>query len=145
MSPVRTCLWFSEGAAEAAAFYTSLVPDSAVTAPGPGVVAFHLGGTPYVAMDGAHEAFNTSSSIQIETADQAETDRLWDGLLQGGGEPGRCGWLTDRFGVSWQVVPSVLPRLLSDPDRVAADRALQAMLRMQRIDIAALEAAFAGE
>jgi predicted 3-demethylubiquinone-9 3-methyltransferase (glyoxalase superfamily) len=150
---VATCLWFDGNAEEAATLYTSLLPDSRITsvfrpqADGPAlVVAFTLGGTPFQALNGGPQ-FRPSeaASIVVSTGDQAETDRLWAALTADGGEESRCAWLKDRFGVSWQIVPEALPRLLGAPDRAAAGRAMQAMLGMGKIDIAALEAAFRGD
>jgi len=155
---VRTCLWFDRQAEEAVAFYVSLLPgsriertmrmDHALTgeAGGVSVIEFTLAGSPYQAMNAwpQHE-FTDAMSIVVETQDQYETDGLWDALTADGGKAVQCGWLKDRFGVSWQIVPSVLPRLLADGDRAAASRAMQAMIAMQKIDIATLERAFAGE
>jgi predicted 3-demethylubiquinone-9 3-methyltransferase (glyoxalase superfamily) len=93
---------------------------------------------------GPEFTFNEAISFQIDCADQAEVDRYWDQLTAGGGEPGPCGWLKDRFGVSWQVIPSRLPQLLAGPDPDGARRAMEAMLQMGKLDVAALEAAYAG-
>lgn len=93
---------------------------------------------------GPHYRLNPAASIVVSTEDQAETDALWEKLTADGGEEGRCGWLTDRFGVSWQIVPKVLSTLLGAADRAAAGRAQQAMMAMKKLDIAALEAAFRG-
>ena len=150
---VRTCLWFDQSAEEAAQFYVELVPRSAIettSRPEPGkpalVVALSLAGAPFMFLNGGPRYKQSpAASIAVRTADQAETDRLWVALLAGGGEESMCGWLTDRFGVSWQVVPEALPRLIGASDREAAGRALRAMLKMRKIDIAALEAAFRGE
>ena len=150
---VRTCLWFDGNGEEAAERYVSLLPDSAietVSRPEPGkpalVVELSLAGTPYMFLNGGPRYQQSpAASIVVRTADQAETDRLWDALLEGGGEESMCAWLTDRFGVSWQIVPDALPRLMGADDREAANRAMQAMLAMKKIDIAALEAAFRGE
>jgi len=149
---VRTCLWFDGDGEEAAGFYVSLIPDSRIEGAfrpkpdGPAlVVNFILGGTPYQILNGGPEfTHNEAASISVTTVDQAETDRLWDALTGNGGSEVQCGWLKDRFGVSWQIVPEALPRLLSGPDRDGADRAMQAMLKMVKIDIAALEAAYHG-
>lgn len=149
---VRTCLWFDNQGHEAALFYVSLLPNSCIeniVSPNPGrpplVVEFTLGGTPYMVLNGGPQFEHTEAvSISVLTEDQDETDRLWNALIAGGGRAGQCGWLKDRFGVSWQIVPQALPRLLSDTDREAAGRALQAMMKMDKIDIVALEAAFQG-
>jgi predicted 3-demethylubiquinone-9 3-methyltransferase (glyoxalase superfamily)/uncharacterized protein YndB with AHSA1/START domain len=149
-SHVRTCLWFDHGGLAAARFYASLLPNSVVETDAEGgsepmVVAFSLAGVPYQILNGGpvYRA-SPAASIVVTTPDQAETDRLWAALTADGGEPGRCGWLTDRWGVSWQIVPETLPRLLGAPDREAAGRAQVAMLQMHKLEIAALEAAFYG-
>lgn len=147
---VRTCLTISGQAEEAARFYVSLLPNSHIgdmlrldPAAPPILVEFTLAGTPYQIMNmGPQSTLNDATSISVLTADQAETDRLWNALLADGGQESRCGWLADRFGLCWQIVPEVLPRFLGDKDRVAAGRAMQAMLGMAKIDIAAIEAAF---
>ena len=147
-SKVRTCLWFEKDGLSAARLYTDLIPNSvletsAVDGAEPMIVAFSLGGVPYQILNGGpHFRPTPAASIVVTTSDQTETDRLWEALTANGGEPGRCGWLTDRWGVSWQIVPAVLPRLLGAPDRAAAGRAQAAMMQMGKIDIAALEAAF---
>jgi predicted 3-demethylubiquinone-9 3-methyltransferase (glyoxalase superfamily) len=148
---VRTCWWFNGKGLEAARFYASLLPDSHVegdVAPGDGeplVVEFTLAGAPMMILNGGpHFVLSPAASISVLTKDQAETDRLWSALLAGGGKESMCGWLVDRFGVSWQIVPEALPRLLGQPDRQAAQRAQAAMMTMRKIDIAALEAASAG-
>ncbi|MEK4034206.1 VOC family protein [Methylocystis sp. IM3] len=149
---VRTCLAFRDQAEEAARFYVSLLPGSeleTVFRPNPGEPAltalFTLAGTPYQALNmGDYVTLNDAVSISVMTKDQEETDRLWAALLADGGAENRCGWLKDRFGLSWQIVPEVLPRLLTAEDRAAAGRAMQAMLGMVKLDIAGLEAAFKG-
>ena len=143
---VRTCLWFDSNGEEAAEFYVSIVPGSAIEVVSGPVVELSLAGTPYMFLNGGPQyKLSPAASIVVRTADQAETDRLWTALLADGGEESRCAWLIDRFGVSWQVVPDALPRLLGAEDREAAGRAMQAMMRMGKIDIAALETAFRGE
>ena len=147
---VRTCLWFDGQGEEAARFYVSLLPDSAIEgvhrpAPdGPAlIVEFSLAGAPYMILNGGpHYTHTPAASISVSTADQQETDRLWAALTADGGQEGQCGWLVDRFGVSWQIVPRAAARLLSDGDREAAGRAQAAMMRMRKLDVAALEAAF---
>lgn len=150
---IRTCLWFEKDGEEAASFYVSLLPDShlgGTMRPDPNgpalVVDFTLCGAPYQILNGGpHFKLTPAASISVTTADQIETDRLWAALLADGGEESMCGWLVDRWGLSWQIVPASLPRLLGHSDRAAAARAQAAMLKMHKIDIAALESAFAGD
>lgn len=151
-------LWYSENADEAAAFYASLLPDSrvdSVTAlpaespSGPAgsvkVVEFTLLGQPYMAMSaGPFEPFNHAISLMIECEDQEEIDRLWSALSEGG-KIEQCGWLKDRYGVSWQIVPTALGKMMKDPDRSRARRVAEAMLQMVKLDIDALERAYGGE
>jgi predicted 3-demethylubiquinone-9 3-methyltransferase (glyoxalase superfamily) len=149
---VSTCLWFDGKAEEAANFYISLIPESHVETvfrpdqSGPALlIVFTLGGTPFQALNGGPKfKHSEAASISVSTRDQEETDRLWNALTANGGSESRCGWLKDRFGVSWQIIPEALPRLLTSPDRVAANRAFQAMLDMGKIDTAGLEAAYYG-
>lgn len=147
---VRTCLWFPSGGLEAARRYVALVPNSVLeTVAGGGaeplVVEFSLDGVPFQILNGGPRyRLSPAASIVVLTPDQAETDRLWDALVEGG-EPSRCGWLVDRYGVSWQIVPRALPRLLGADDREAAGRAMRAMLQMHKLEVAVLEAAFRGE
>lgn len=149
---VRTSLWYDGNAEEAVAFYVALLPGSRIEStfrPSPDAPAlminFTLQGTPYQALNGGPEfRFNEAASISVVTENQAETDRLWDRLTTDGGTESMCGWLKDRYGLSWQIVPKALPRLLASADREAAGRAMAAMMKMRKIDIAALTAAFAG-
>ena len=147
-------LWFDGQAEQAAALYTSVFPDSEILSTsryGPDVpggaegevmtVSFRLGEQQWTALNGGPRfTFTEAVSFQIPCADQAEVDRYWDALVDGG-EPGQCGWLKDRFGLSWQVVPTAMFGLLSDPDPGRAQRATQAMLGMQKLDVAAMTAA----
>ena len=150
---VRTCLWFEKGGEEAAHFYVTLLPDSRIESSyrpdpdGPSlVVDFTLGGAPYQILNGGPEVSQSPAvSISVVTEHQAETDRLWEALTEGGGEEGRCSWLTDRFGVSWQIVPRALIDSLMSDDRAGSERAFQAMLTMKKIEVAAIEAAFRGD
>lgn len=143
LSTVSVCLWCDGNAEEAARFYTSLIPNSEVISVSPVIVIFTLDGVPFQALNGGPEFKPTeAASIVVSTKSQEDTDRLWSALIANGGSEGRCAWLKDRFGVSWQIVPQVLPKLLSSSDRQAADRALQAMLKMSKIDIEVLESAF---
>lgn len=155
MRKVYPCLWFNGRAEEAARFYTGLLPDSHVdkvwrspadTPSGPAgmvlVVDFTLAGQPFQGLNGGPDfTFNESVSFVIECDDQSEVDRLWDSLTVDGGAPGPCGWLKDRFGLSWQIVPRRLNELVSDPDPDRARRAMEAMLEMGKLDVAELERA----
>jgi predicted 3-demethylubiquinone-9 3-methyltransferase (glyoxalase superfamily) len=158
MSKITPCLWFNGDAEEAANFYVSLLPDSRIEtvqrnlADSPGgkagtvlVVEFTLAGQRFMALNGGMQVDYTHAiSFKIDCADQAEVDRLWDGLLARGGQPNRCGWLRDRYGVSWQIVPSALPKYLGGADRAGAARAMQAMLGMVKLDIEGLKRAYEG-
>jgi len=157
MQKITPFLWYSTQAEEAAAFYASVFPDSrverVVTLPSespsgpPGsvkVVDFVLFGQPFVAMTaGPLDPFNHAVSFVVNCENQAEIDRYWNALLDGG-TPEQCGWLKDRFGLSWQIVPTVLGDMMADPDRAKAKRAADAMLKMVKIDIATLQAAYTG-
>jgi predicted 3-demethylubiquinone-9 3-methyltransferase (glyoxalase superfamily) len=157
MSKIAPCLWFDGEAEEAASFYVSLLPDSRIdrvqrnVMDSPAgkagtvlVVEFTLAGQRFIALNGgARFEYTHAVSFHVGCADQAETDRLWDALGEGGSVE-RCGWLKDRYGVSWQVVPTVLGELLGDPDPAKARRVMEAMLGMVKLDIAGLEAAYGG-
>jgi predicted 3-demethylubiquinone-9 3-methyltransferase (glyoxalase superfamily) len=157
MKQITPCLWFDGNAEEAAALYTSIFPDSAVTGvqrympDSPGVegsvmvVEFRLRGQDYVGLNGGPQfPFTEAVSFQVRCESQAEVDVYWDKLVDGG-EPGPCGWLKDRFGLSWQVIPEELFTLISDPDPAAAGRANQAMLATRgKLDLAVIRAAHAG-
>jgi predicted 3-demethylubiquinone-9 3-methyltransferase (glyoxalase superfamily) len=149
MRTLYPCLWFDGKAEEAAQFYTSLIPDSHVdrvwqspadTPSGPAgmvlTVDFTLAGQRVQGLNGGPDFhFNEAISFVIECDDQAEVDQLWDALTADGGEPGPCGWLKDRFGLSWQIVPVELNRLVDDPDPERARRAMEAMLKMGKIEV----------
>ena len=145
-------LWFNDNAEEAATFYVSVVPNSQITdvarmgEGGPALtVAFTLDGADFVGLNGGPvHPFTEAVSFVIDCETQAEVDHYWETLTADGGQPGDCGWLKDRFGLSWQVVPRRLPELLTDPDPARAQRAMQAMMQMHKLDIAALEAAANG-
>ncbi|WPZ36449.1 SRPBCC domain-containing protein [Thalassobaculum sp. OXR-137] len=151
-SKARTCLFLPEGALEAAEFYISLLPDSRIEQvyrPDPNgpplVVEFTLGGTPYMTMNGCPATTPSHAvSISVLTEDQAETDRLWAALSADGGEGGQCGWIVDRFGIHWQIVPKALPRLMHAADPEAAGRVMEALMGMGKIDVAGLQVAFLG-
>ncbi len=145
----RLCIFLKEGAEKAARFYAATLHDTHVEdvhpiGPGMAMVLWRCMSTPFTLMDGnARFEPRHDHSIAVTTFDQAETDRLWDALT-GGGTEGPCGWLQDRFGVHWQIVPTALTHMLSDPDREAASRAQAAVMGMKKIDIAAMRAAFDG-
>jgi predicted 3-demethylubiquinone-9 3-methyltransferase (glyoxalase superfamily) len=150
MPKITPFLWFDTQAEDAARFYVSIFKNSRIgqVAHANGkvlTVAFELDGVTFTALNGGPVyQLNEAFSLQVDCADQAEIDALWDKLTADGGEPGRCGWLKDRFGLSWQVVPVNLGQLIGGGDPAEAQRAMQAMLRMNKLDIAALEAARAG-
>lgn len=158
MSKIKPCLWFDGNAEEAANFYVSLLPDSRIDAVhrSPAdypsgkagdvlTVEFTLAGTPYVGLNGGpYFQFNEAVSFQIFTEDQAETDRLSD-ALSAVPEAEQCSWVKDRYGLSWQIVPRVLIERMNDPDTAKAKRVMEAMMDMKRIDIAAIERAYAGD
>jgi predicted 3-demethylubiquinone-9 3-methyltransferase (glyoxalase superfamily) len=157
MQKITPFLWYSKEAEEAAAFYVSIFPDSRVTrvaalpTDSPGgpagsvkIVEFVLFGQAFTAMSaGPLDPFNHAVSFVVHCDDQAELDRYWNALLRGGTAE-QCGWLRDRYGVAWQIVPTVLGQMMSDPDRAKAKRAADAMLGMVKLDIAVLQAAFDG-
>lgn len=156
-SKIKPCLWFDGKAEEAARFYVSLLPGSQVDAvwrnsietPGgkPGdvlLVEFTLAGQGYQALNGGPVyQFTPAISLSVDCADQAEVDRLWEALSEGG-EPVQCGWLRDRYGLSWQIVPAGLLRMMKDPDTAKVRRVTETMLGMVKLDVAALERAYRG-
>ena len=155
MQKITPCLWFDTEGEEAATFYTSVFPNSRIldishygsAGPRPEgtvmTVSFELDGQQFVALNGGPEfTFNEAISFQVSCETQEEVDTFWSALSEGG-EEGPCGWLKDRFGVSWQIVPTALPELLSDPDREKSQRVMRAMLKMGKIEIDALERAAA--
>jgi predicted 3-demethylubiquinone-9 3-methyltransferase (glyoxalase superfamily) len=158
MSMITPCLWFDGNAEDAARFYVSIFPNSTLdsverspadnpsTAEGDVLtVNYTLDGQQFVGLNGGPDfPFSEAISFQIECRDQAEVDRYWDALVADGGEHGQCGWLKDRFGLSWQVVPSELGEVLRGPDRDGARRAMKAMLEMQKLDVQQLREAYEG-
>ncbi len=141
-SKIAPCLWFDGKAEEAARFYVSLLPDSRIDAVLPFGVEFTLAGAGYISLNGGpHYQFTPAMSLFVSCADQVEVDRLWQSLSEGGTSQ-QCGWVTDRYGVSWQIVPAVLGRLLKDKDSARVRRVTQAMLKMVKLDIAALVSAY---
>jgi predicted 3-demethylubiquinone-9 3-methyltransferase (glyoxalase superfamily) len=157
MAKIVPCIWYAEKAEEAAAFYVSLLPDSRIdnvttvpadTPSGPAgsvkVVEFTLAGQPFIAMKaGPLDPFNHAISFMVNCADQAEIDRLWDALSEGGTVE-QCGWLKDRYGVSWQIVPTVFGEMMKDKDPAKVRRVAEAMLKMVKFDIAGLKKAYDG-
>ena len=156
MTEITPFLWFDGEAEEAARFYTSLFPNSRIldvtrfNAAGPGpegaamVVRFEVNGQQLIGMNGGPgHPFTDAVSFSVSCKTQEEVDRYWNALTEGGSEVA-CGWLVDRYGLSWQIVPEVLPRLLADPDRERARRAMTAMMDMVKLDIAELERAADG-
>ncbi|HEY7386593.1 MAG TPA: VOC family protein [Beijerinckiaceae bacterium] len=156
---ITPCLWFEGNAEEAVRFYMSVFPGSSVQkthralTDTPGnkegdvlFIEFTLAGQSYQALNGGpHDKFNDAISLSVDCADQAEVDRYWAALTGDGGKPVACGWLKDRFGVSWQIVPRRMLELLADPDPARGKRAMEAMMKMVKLDVAALEAAAAGK
>lgn len=143
MLSITPFLWFDNQAAEAAHFYTSIFPDSRILDESPMSVAFEVAGQRVMGLNGGPQfKLDEAFSLFVSCDSQTEVDRYWDALLEGGGEPSQCGWLKDRFGLSWQVIPSLLGQLLSDSDQERAGRVMQAMLGMQKIDCAGLQAAY---
>ncbi len=158
MSKIAPCLWFDGQAEEAAKFYVSLLPESRIDkvmhspADNPStprgavlLVDFTLAGQQFIALNGGPQfPFTEAVSFTINCEDQKEVDRLWDALASDGGTPVQCGWIKDRFGLSWQVVPKALVEMLNDPNRERAGRVMQAMLQMTKIDIDGLRRAYDG-
>jgi predicted 3-demethylubiquinone-9 3-methyltransferase (glyoxalase superfamily) len=159
MTRISPCLWFDGEAEEAANFYVSLLPDSRIekvqrnmvdSPAGPAgrvlVVEFTLAGQRFMALNGGTRfEYTHAVSFKIDCTDQAEVDRLWDALSCNGGQPERCGWLRDRFGVYWQIVPTALVQYLGGADTAGAQRAMQAMLGMIKLDIEGLKRAYEGK
>jgi predicted 3-demethylubiquinone-9 3-methyltransferase (glyoxalase superfamily) len=159
MSKISPCLWFDGKAEEAANFYVSLLPDSRIvtvqrnTVDSPAgkagsvlVVEFTLAGQQFMALNGGKALdFTHAISFMINCADQAEVDRLWDALLANGGKPEQCGWLKDRYGVSWQIAPTAWRNYIGGPDKAGAQRAMQAMMGMVKLDIEGMRRAYEGK
>ncbi len=156
MPKVRPCLWFDTRGEEAATFYTTVFPNSRIVEvshygdAGPRsagsvmTVAFELDGVPFLALNGGPEfTFDEAVSFEIECEDQEEVDHYWSRLTDGG-EESMCGWLKDKFGVSWQVVPTALNELIADPDPDKSQRVMTAMLGMKKIEVAGLQRAYDG-
>lgn len=137
---IYPCLWFDGQALEAARFYCSVFPNSKITAENPMVVTFEINGRKFMGLNGGPNfRFNEAVSFVVDCETQDEIDYLWHRLTADGGEEGNCGWLKDQFGVSWQIVPAVLPALLSDPGK--AQKVMEAYLKMKKFDIEKLKQA----
>jgi predicted 3-demethylubiquinone-9 3-methyltransferase (glyoxalase superfamily) len=153
MPTITPFLWFDTEAQDAAEFYTSVIPNSRITKvitrpdrteDAVLTVEFELDGMPFIALNGGPQySFSEAFSLSVACRTQDEVDRYWTALTEGGRE-GPCGWLKDRYGLSWQVVPELLPRLLADPDREKADRVFAAMMTMKKIEVAEIERAAEG-
>jgi len=154
MQKISPFLWFNDNAEEAAQLYTSVFNNSRIVevsrygdaGPGPKgaamSVTFELEGLTFLGLNGGpHFKFNEAISLFVSCETQAEVDTLWDKLIAGGGAPSQCGWLKDKFGLSWQIVPSLLSKLLQHPEPGKGARVMQAMMKMSRLDIAALKRA----
>ena len=158
MNKLVPCLWFANEAEEAVRFYVTLLPDSDIVhvmrspidtpagkADQPLLIEFTLAGRPFLALNGGQPSPRTLSfSFSASCGDQAEVDQLWSRLTDNGGTEVQCGWVTDRYGYSWQVFPEILPRMLADPDREKAGRVMRAMMGMVKLDVAALKRAYDG-
>jgi predicted 3-demethylubiquinone-9 3-methyltransferase (glyoxalase superfamily) len=159
---ITPCLWFDTQAEEATKFYCSVFENSKITAisrfPEAGqevhgkpagsvmVVAFELDGRPFTALNGGPQfKFDEAVSFQITCETQDEIDHYWSKLTGGGGQEGPCGWLKDKFGLSWQVVPAAIPKMMADPDPAKSARVMNAFLKMKKLDLAAIERAYAGK
>lgn len=151
MPDITPFLWFDDNAEEAIEFYASIFPAARI-----GEVSrqsgkfflgsFELAGQKFMALNGGPQfKFTEAFSLYVNCNDQAEVDHFWNRLLEGGGVPQQCGWLKDRFGLCWQIIPEALPRLMNDPNPETAERVMRAMLQMVKIDVAQLEAAHRGE
>lgn len=146
MQRITPFLWFDSNAEEAVRFYTSVFENSKIIQISPMVSTFELDGQRLMALNGGpHFKFNEAVSFYVNCETQKEVDYYWEKLLSGGGKESQCGWLKDRFGLSWQIVPKALGELMSDPDPVKSQRVLQAMLKMIKLDIEGLRKAHRGE
>lgn len=133
-NPIYPCLWFDGQAKVAADFYCSIFKNSKITSENPMVVIFELDGKRFMGLNGGpHFKFNESVSFVVDCEDQQEIDYYWNKLLEGGGVESQCGWLKDKFGVSWQIVPTILGKLMSDPEK--SGRVMQAFMQMKKFDI----------
>jgi predicted 3-demethylubiquinone-9 3-methyltransferase (glyoxalase superfamily) len=144
-NPLYPCLWYDGNAKEAAEFYCSVFKNSAITVDTPMVVNFEINGRKFMGLNGGpHFKFNEAVSFVVDCADQAEVDYYWDTLTANGGAESMCGWLKDKFGMSWQIVPVALGELMSSGDQKKAGAMMQALMKMKKLNIAQLKAAYDG-
>lgn len=145
MQKITTFLWFDKEAEQAAKFYVSIFPNSKIIQSTPMIVTFVLDGEEFMALNGGPQfKFTEAISLFVNCKDQREVDKLWEKLSEGG-EKSQCGWLKDKYGLSWQIIPTILGKLMSDPDPVKSQRVMQAMLQMKKIDVAKLKQAYMGK
>lgn len=138
-------LWFDNQAEEAAGYYCSVFKNSRIVSTNPLVTVFEMEGQRFNALNGGPSfAFTEAVSFMVDCKDQDEVDYFWNRLISDGGAESMCGWLKDKYGLSWQIIPEALPRLMSDHDRKKAERVMQAMLKMRKIEVATLQAAYEG-
>lgn len=145
LQKISPFLWFDGQVEDAVKLYTSIFPDSRIISLNPMSAQFELGGLQIMALNGGPAfKFTEAVSLFVRCADQAEVDQYWAAFTESGGSEGQCGWLKDRFGLSWQIIPDALGRYMSDPDRAKANRVIQAMMKMKKIVVADLDHAAAG-
>ena len=146
MNKITPFLWFDKEAEEAAKFYVSVFKNSKIIGVTPMMVTFDLDGQEFMALNGGPEfKFNEAVSFYVSCQTQEEVDEVWDKFISGGGTEGQCGWLKDKFGLSWQIIPTVLGEFMSDPNQEKSSHVMQAMLQMKKIDIALLKKAYEGK
>jgi predicted 3-demethylubiquinone-9 3-methyltransferase (glyoxalase superfamily) len=146
MQKITPFLWFDGNPQEVAEFYTSIFENATILAQHPQSVRIQLEGQEIIVFNGGpHFSLTPATSLFVSCATQTEIDELWEKLLEGGGKPSRCGWLQDKYGLSWQLIPPILVAYLQDQDRTKAGRVMDAMLQMNKLDIATLERAYLGE
>lgn len=142
---ITPCLLFQGQAQEAAEFYTSIFKKSKILDSTPFTTSFRIEGHDFVALNGPKASFTWAVSFYVTCKNQKEVDYYWSKLSSGGGEEQPCGWVKDKFGLSWQIIPEMLPRLIGDKDKKKADRTMQAMMKMKKLNIAKLKKAHSGK
>ena len=142
-SKITPFLWFESGGKEAAEYYVSIFPDAKIVSSNPVVTVFEICGQRFSTLNGGpHDTFNDSISFYVNCEDQTEVDYFWNTFIKDGGTASQCGWLKDKHGVSWQIIPAILPQLFSNPDQQKVQKAMKAMFQMSKIIVADLEKAF---